>query len=122
MSDDLRTAIEEAVSAYAEPETLGHRAERVLEIIEDQKYALAILNLIGDVREGWVDKPMAEDAHGYIEVAIRPALDPDHYERVFVVRPGGLVVQGVRDPDAILQAWRDAGVERVRPRGEATDA
>lgn len=51
-ADDLRTAIEEAVSAYTEPETLGHRAERVLEIIEDQKYALAILNLIGDVHEG----------------------------------------------------------------------
>lgn len=113
-ADDLRTPIDGvdaglylALAAAAEDGSFG-------DVLRDPVCRLAILNLIGDVTEGYGQ----EDEEGNWQIGRVEALHDDGDQHVFVVRPRG---EGRSSFDP---AYNAAGVEPPpdRPRGEATDA
>lgn len=96
MSDDLRTAITKAlVVGWAiddEAHTFEASTDAVLAVLADPVRRLAILNLIGDVTEGWACSRMND-------AAICPGEHQCNCENP--------------DPQPVLV---------VQPRGEATDS
>lgn len=74
MSDALRNRIGAAIAEQ-------HAAGALVSAEVDD--VIAVLEELG--LEGWVDKPMKPDSMGYLDVVIRPTLDPEHYERVLVL-------------------------------------